>query len=183
MSLIRTRSTHSLVAICFALFASPLMASSLEVKGEKLELKVEVPRLKVSEYHRPYVAIWVQDQKGNAVVNLAVWYQVKGPSDDFGAKWLPDLRQWWRRSGRELELPIDGVTGPTRPAGVHTLDFGTEQLKKLSAGKYTLAVEAAREVGGREILEIPFVWPGEKAMVYQVEGKKELGKIVLTIKP
>ena len=35
-------------------------------------------------------------------------------------QWLPDLRQWWRKSGRTLQVPVDGVTGPTRPAGAST---------------------------------------------------------------
>ena len=34
-------------------------------------------------------------------------------------KWLADLRQWWRRSGRDQTFPIDGVTGPTKPVGTH----------------------------------------------------------------
>ena len=64
----------------------------------KLEATVEIPKLNVSEYHRPYVAVWVQDQNRNVVANLAVWYQMKKGNEGEGTKWLPDLRQWWRRS-------------------------------------------------------------------------------------
>ncbi|MCA9134335.1 MAG: DUF2271 domain-containing protein, partial [Planctomycetales bacterium] len=41
----------------------------------KLEANIEIPRLSVSEYHRPYVAVWVQDEQRRVVATLAVWYQ------------------------------------------------------------------------------------------------------------
>lgn len=160
-----------------------LVAEELKMAGDQLEVTVEIPRLKVAEYHRPYVAVWIQGEKPDDVVNLAVWYQVKGPTDDFGTKWLPDLRQWWRRSGRGLQFPVDAVSGPTRPVGEHTLNFGKDRLAKLAPGKYRLMVEAVREVGGRELLEIPFTWPSDKPVKQQVQGKKELGAVSLTVKP
>lgn len=154
-------------------------------QAAELEVTVEIPRLNVSEYHRPYVAIWIQDGRRRVVSNLAVWYQLKSTGDEVGTKWLPDLRQWWRRSGRSLTLPIDGVTGATRPVGEHKLSFTDKQkqLSDLAPGEYTLVVEAAREVGGRELLEIPFTWPADKAQTLKTEGSEELGKVTLTVKP
>ena len=67
-----------------------------------LTLNVEIPSLPVAEYHRPYVAIWVEDGSQTIAANLAVWYQVRGDH----TKWLPDLRQWWRRGGRDLKVPV-----------------------------------------------------------------------------
>lgn len=150
-----------------------------------MEITVEIPRLNVAEYHRPYVAIWVQDEKKKAVANLAVWYQLKNPRDKEGEKWLPDLRQWWRRSGRSLDLPLDGLSGATRPVGKHTLTFSRQQsrLSNLSPGQYALVVEAAREVGGRELVEIPFSWPVTQPQSHEASGKEELGQITLTLTP
>ncbi|PQO26386.1 DUF2271 domain-containing protein [Blastopirellula marina] len=155
------------------------------VYAAEMMVSVEIPRLKVSEYHRPYVAVWIQDENRKVAANLAVWYQMDSPGDEVGTKWLPDLRQWWRRTGRSLDLPVDGVSGATRPAGTHDLEFSKsdKQLSKLKPGKYTLIVEAAREVGGRELLEIPFNWPAEKPFQDEVRGKEELGKVSLTIQP
>lgn len=172
-----------LTTMFWALSAAPAVAAEdLEVNFDGLELKIEVPRLNVSEYHRPYVAIWIQDQKGDVVVDLAVWYQSRGPGKEEGPKWLPDLRQWWRRSGRKLENRVDAISGPTPAPGEHTLKPTAEQLAKLSPGQYTLFVEAAREVGGREMLELPFTWPAEGAATHQAQGKTELGKVTLTVK-
>src|SRR5690606_10392837 len=106
----------------------------------------------VAEYHRPYTAIWIEQEGKGVVTHLAVWYAVE-MDDEEGEDWLKDIRQWWRRAGRSLELPIDGVSGATRAAGVHTLIFieGAAPLGKLPPGNYRLMVEATREVGGREI--------------------------------
>lgn len=151
----------------------------------ELQVSVEIPRLNVSEYHRPYIAVWIQDGNRKVAANLAVWYQMDSPGDEVGTKWLPDLRQWWRRTGRSLDLPVDGVSGATRPAGSHDLKFSEsdKQLSGLKPGDYTLIVEAAREVGGRELLEIPFTWPVQKSFKEEVRGKEELGKVSLSIEP
>ena len=149
-----------------------------------LGVGVEIPRLDVAEYHRPYVAAWIERPDATVATTLAVWYDVKMKNAE-GTKWLKDMRQWWRRTGRELEVPIDGVTGPTRPAGKHQMQFteGTNPLAKLPAGEYKLVVEAAREVGGRELVTIPFTWPAAKANQLSAKGSTELGQITLDLKP
>ena len=102
-----------------------------------------------------------------------------------GTKWLKDLRQWWRRGGRELAVPIDGVTGATKPAGRHALSFteGSKPLAQLAPGSYRLVVEAAREVGGREVVSLPFQWPPAKADSATASGKEELGEVKVEFKP
>ncbi|MFT3815412.1 MAG: DUF2271 domain-containing protein [Acidovorax sp.] len=149
-----------------------------------LNVNVEVPRLDVAEYHRPYVAMWLEKADGSVAATLSVWYDVK-KRDAEGTKWLKDLRQWWRRTGRELSLPIDGVTQPTKPAGKHALNFaeGTSPLPQLAPGQYKLQVEAAREVGGRELVSIPFEWPPKPGAALAAQGKNELGAVTLELKP
>lgn len=149
----------------------------------RMLVTVEIPRLRVSEYHRPYVAFWIQDQNRQVAANLAVWYQINGPEEKFGNKWLPDLRQWWRRSGRGLDMPVDGISGATRPAGRHTIAVSDPKLDELPPGKYTLMVEAAREVGGRELLSIDFTWPVTSPTTLEASGESELGDLTLTLRP
>jgi hypothetical protein len=176
-----TRGTA--LALAVLALAPALAAEEVAADGGKLGLKVEIPRLNVAEYHRPYVAVWVQGPGGKEVVDLAVWYQVKDTGDEAGTKWLPDLRQWWRRSGRNQQIPVDAVTGPTPPTGERTVKIDADQLAKLPSGELTLVVEAVREVGDREILEIPFAWPPREAGTFRAQGKKELGEITLTVAP
>ena len=156
------------------LIATPAVAADMAVK-------VQVPELTVAEYHKPYVAIWIEGAD-RGVVNLAVWYDVKA-RDNKGNEWLKDLRQWWRKAGREMTMPADGLSSATRAPGEHTLDFSGSNapLKDLKPGQYTLMVEAAREVGGRELLKIPFTWPA--AASAGAKGSTELGAVTLDIKP
>jgi hypothetical protein len=147
----------------------------------ELSVSIEIPQIPVAEYHRPYVAVWIEDGTQVIAANLAVWYQVRGDH----TKWLPDLRQWWRRGGRELKVPVDGLTGATRPVGQHLLKFdaGKPPLAALKPGQYALVVEAVREVGGREALRIPFEWPIKAPKRESVSGSKELGAVSLSLNP
>lgn len=165
--------------LCIAI--SGLLA--LPAYAAELEISVEIPSLNVAEYHRPYVAIWIEGAGQQHAANLAVWYQLRDTSDGHGSTWLPDLRQWWRKSGRNLQIPVDGVSGPTRPVGEHVLRWPDDhpQLRGLAAGEYTLIVEAVREAGGRELLRIPFTWP--TATTASAEGNEELGEVRLAVLP
>ena len=163
-------------AISAAGFAWPAMAADLA-------LKVEIPRMTVAEYHRPYVAIWIEKPDQAFAGNLAVWYDIKLRNNE-GTKWLKDMRAWWRKSGRELTMPVDGLSGATRAPGEHTVQFtDATVLGKLAPGEYNLVLEAAREVGGREQVKVPFVWPPKAATTTQARGEHELGAISVTVKP
>ncbi|MCQ4240089.1 DUF2271 domain-containing protein [Stutzerimonas stutzeri] len=160
-----------------ALLSAPLLAADMDVT-------VEIPRLQVAEYHRPYVAIWLEKPDQSHAADLAVWYDLK-LKDKEGEKWLKDLRQWWRRSGRSLEMPVDGLSAATRAVGTHSLKFSDSRtpLQALPAGEYRLVVEAVREVGGRELLRLPFSWPPQQTETQSIQGESELGAITLTLTP
>lgn len=168
-----------LLTLVFAL--SPLAMAA------ELKISVEVPKLNVAEYHAPYTAIWLESSsEGDKkfVKTLSVWYDIKKKNDE-GQKWLKDIRQWWRRDGRNLNLPIDGVSGATKLSGVHELVFkvGEAPLTELPAGDYQLFVEMARETGGRELVKVPFTWPAKQAETASAQGSTEVGKVSLTVTP
>jgi len=164
--------------------ALSLPLASATAMGAELALKLEVPQLNVAEYHRPYIAAWLENADQKVVANLAVLYDVK-KKDNAGTKWLKDVRQWWRKSGRDVEMPMDGVSGATRAPGEQTLTFpgAKAALDKLPAGQYTLVVEAAREAGGREAVKVPLQWPPKSAQNVSGQGKEELGAVVVQLKP
>ena len=149
-----------------------------------LQVRVEIPRLTVAEYHRPYTAMWIERADQSFAANLSVWYDLKKKNNE-GTKWLKDMRQWWRKSGRELQMPVDGVSGATRAPGEHALSFASTKtgLDKLPAGDYALVVEAAREGGGREVVRLPFQWPAKAAQSSKAKGEHELGAVSLEVKP
>lgn len=159
-----------------AVSGAPALAADLNVT-------VEIPRLTVAEYHKPYVAIWIENPAdASAAGTLAVWYDADN-REDRGAKWLKDMRQWWRKAGREMSFPADGISGATRAPGPQKLVFAGSKgaLKDLKPGQYNLVVEAAREVGGHEAVRVPFTWnkPGKPATA---KGASELGAVTVSVK-
>ena len=148
-----------------------------------MNVKVDIPNLNVAEYHKPYAAFWIETPDQNFVRNLSVWYDLKKKNNG-GTKWLKDIRQWWRKSGRDLTMPVDGLSGATRAPGEHDMHFTTrDALNKLPAGEYVLVAEASREAGGREVVRVPFAWPPKGTQTIQAKGNHELGAIALELKP
>jgi len=74
---------------------------------------------------------------------------------------------------------------PTKPAGPHGRPSTDLQpaLRSLGPGNYTLVVEAVREVGGRELLKVPFTWPATAPQTGKAQGSTELGLVTLSAKP
>ena len=148
-----------------------LVAGILSAPASAATVSITIPQLKVAEYHRPYVAAWLEPAAGGAAQTVFVWYEVKKTGSEPGTKWLADLRSWWRKGGRALKLPADGVSGATRAPGTHQVT-----LPNMPAGNYVLHVEAARETGGREIVSIPVTFPAAKG---SAAGKSELGAVTI----
>ncbi|MCJ8157253.1 DUF2271 domain-containing protein [Sphingomonas sp. LaA6.9] len=150
--------------------------------AQTMDVSIAIPRLTVAEYHRPYVAVWIE-APGAPARTLSIWYDFDMKGDE-GTKWLRDVRQWWRVSGRSLKMPADGITGATRAPGTHKISFtnGRGALGTLAPGNYTLVVEAAREVGGRELLRLPFAWPPKPGQTARAAGTSELGAVSVAFK-
>lgn len=160
----------ALTSAAVAAAASPVLAADLNVS-------VEIPRLSVAAYHRPYVAVWIERPDNTAVRTLAVWYEVSNVAE--GRDWLKDMRTWWRRGGRAMTLPADGVSSATKAPGRHTVSIPGARLNGLAAGDYVLVVEAARELGGRESVRVPFRWGA--ANTARASGSAELGAVSVTV--
>jgi hypothetical protein len=166
--------THSL-ALTLPLASSWAMAADLTVK-------FDLPQLNVAEYHKPYVAIWIERADGSVASTLSVLYDVR-KRDNGGAKYLKDMRTWWRKAGQNMTLPMDGVSGATRPAGQQALSFPAARngIDKLAAGDYKLVIEVAREAGGREVVRLPFALPAKGKVEASAAGKEEVGAVSLAI--
>lgn len=164
-----------LAALLLAGVSAPAIAAPREFLVE-----VELPRIAVAEYHKPYVAGWIEDASGRAVAPLLVWYDEK-KKDGAGKKWLPDVRTWWRRGGRAMALPANGVSGATRAPGRNTvtLPATASPISRLPAGRYNLVIEAAREGGGREVVRAPFAWTPGGSIAATVSGVGELRAVRL----
>ncbi len=141
--------------------AGPLLSGqSLAAEHDGHHRGAQARRRRVSP---PYVAAWIEGADGTVAANLNVWYDLK-QEDKKGNKWLKDMRQWWRRAGRDLDMPVDGLSSATRPAGKHALDFdaATAPLATLQAGRIR-ARRRSRARGRR---------PRDPAHSVQVAGRR-----------
>lgn len=98
---------------------------------------------------RPFAAIWIEDKDKNTVKTIALWYNK--------ARWLPDLREWYRKNGAPLATnptTFSSITSATRSPGKYTLkwDGKDDNGNQLKPGKYTLHIEVVREHGGYDLL-------------------------------
>ena len=148
------------LALVGGLAAAPTLAATVNVT---------IPRPSVAEYQKPYVAIYLEPVAGGPVKTVTLWYALNKPDGDHGVKWLTEVRAWWRKGGRSLSLPADGISGATRAPGSYSIPLPADAL----SGGYRLTVEAAREHGGREFITLP-AKPGASA-----SGKTELGAVAI----
>lgn len=172
MNMTKTALTLALATCC--VLASALPANAAE-RSPAYDISISLPVQQEGQYHRPYVAVWIEDNQQQVQRNIALWKQKD--------KWLPDLKRYYRRVLRANQTPIDGFTSATKGPGTYHLqwDGNNEQGQKLAAGSYQLCIEAAREKGGREIQCLAFNHGSSVAV--STSGEHELAAITLTFVP
>lgn len=124
------------------------MLSSYEAESEfELVVEIELTRFE-GRVRRPYVAVWVENEKAEPVRTLALWF------NDY--RWLPDIKRWYSKNYEKTVQGgnIDAVTGATRPAGKYTFrwDGKDDQGKIQKKGKYTVYIEVVREHGTYQLI-------------------------------
>ncbi len=120
--------------------------------GMELEVKFEINQPGGGRYHRPYVAVWIEDKDDFAVRTLVLWMARNGQ------RWLRDLRRWSKTDatrqlldGTDLARTISGAT--RQPGKYEALWNGKDDAGKLvKPGEYTIYIEAAREHGTYQLI-------------------------------
>ncbi|WP_306522385.1 DUF2271 domain-containing protein [Rheinheimera sp.] len=149
-----------------------LMASGAATAGS-LNIQLELPKPEHGPYHRPYVAVWVEDAKEKPVRLIEIWREKPD--------WIKDLRRFWRKTGRADQPLVDARTGATKGPGQYQLSWDGMDDKGVAVaqGQYLLVVEAAREHGGRNLVKQAFTWDGSVVDI-NVKAGTEIGQIILT---
>lgn len=163
-----------LLALTILLLLMPITSyatSSPATLDIKLSLKQQQ-----GEYHPPYVAAWIENQQKKSLRTLVLWRKE--------AKWLKDIRRWWRNVGRKDPALVDAITSATHAAGTFPLSFLALDDKKqpLAQGDYTLYIEVVREKGGRALIKQAFKINNEKQQ-FTLKATAETNAITLTINP
>ncbi|WDG10971.1 DUF2271 domain-containing protein [Vibrio campbellii] len=159
------------MALIAALAPLPLFAAPLP-DSAKVDFEFELPKIDTSMYARPYVALWIEDEKRKPVKTIQLWV---GKDE-----WLKDLRSWWRKVGRYDRELVDAVTSATRPAGQYRFvwDGTNDDGQRIEQGDYTLHVEVVREHGGRNYLRQK-IQLADKEARYQIKPTEETGVITV----
>ena len=127
---------------------------------------------------RPFAAIWIEDKDLKTVKTIALWYN-KG-------RWLPDLRDWYRKNGSSLSADPStfvSITSSTRSPGKYTMKWDGKDDKGLSLkpGKYTVHIEVAREHGGYDLLEQEVIC-NTADQQFTLKGNSEVGSVSVAYK-
>ncbi len=145
-----------------------IMVASCSVSAEQLEVSFELPSFDSANYHKPYVAIWLESKEKKET--LLLWHLKESEKD----KWLVDIRRWWRKQGRYGEVP-DGITGATKGPGKYKKSFNIDGVTK-----FKLFIEVVREDGGRSLVKQSIDFNNNKTD-YKLTADKEIGPIHIKI--
>jgi thiamine biosynthesis lipoprotein len=145
--------------------------------GFEFVVDYEIPQRDATNYRRPYLAIWIAEKGSSAPLRQLL---LLGDSE----RWMQEVRTWWRRAGRQDESAIHGIVRPTRRPGTYSVawDGRDEHGHGLPAGEYLLCIEAAREHGEREYLELP-VRVGRESFTLRHRGTREVGRVEVRFAP
>ncbi len=147
----------------------------LPATASDLEIALQLPKISEGQYHRPYVAVWVEDSSEKSVRLIEIWREKPD--------WIKDLRRFWRKTGRADQPLVDARTGATKGPGQYRLrwDGKDDQGATVANGEYQLVIEAAREHGGRQLVKQKFNWDGT-AVALSVAAGNEIGQVQLSRK-
>jgi len=137
----------------------------------KMEVAVDVTiaTIEGARVHRPYVAVYIEDEAGKVLRTLSLWVQ----TERRGPRWIPDLRRWW--AGSDHDKLVTTVSSATRSAGKYSLawDGKDDAGKLLNQGKFTVCIEAAREHGTYQLIKKE-IEIGKKTFNVKVDGNTEI---------
>jgi FAD:protein FMN transferase len=139
-------------------------------EGYNFSIEFGIPRQYVTDYERPYVAVWIADKQRNLVRIL----MLAGRQD----RWMEENYFWHRRFGRKAGSLVDAIAGPTRPPGRYDLvwDGLDDDGEAVPAGEYILHLEAAREHGNHQHESFTFTL-SDVAFYHQIEAGNELDRV------
>jgi thiamine biosynthesis lipoprotein len=135
-----------------ATFEKVAAQSKITQWDQKCELAITIELNLIEGYrvHRPYVAVWIEDENHAPVRTVALWFAKY--------KYLHELRAWSRdeslRSVSEDTHVMNSVSSATRPPGKYTFrwDGKDDSGNLVKPGKYSVMIEAAREHGTYQLM-------------------------------
>jgi FAD:protein FMN transferase len=115
----------------------------------ELAVNIELATIEGMRVHRPFVAVWVVDEKKKPLRQVALWYNKP--------RWLNEMRSWYSTYYDKVSAGagnINSTTSATRSPGKYTLkwDGKDDDGNYVKQGKYTVYIEVAREHGTHQLI-------------------------------
>ena len=134
----------------------------------ELTVNVELTRF-ARDVHRPYLAIWGENESMKPVRTLALWYNKD--------RYLVEMKAWYRMAEAFSDAAgfAHSNASATRSPGKYTFNSnGKDDAGKLvPPGKYTVYIEAAREHGTYQLMRQEMDFNGAPAKV-DLKGNIEI---------
>lgn len=133
----------------------PLGAAEKWDDNFELAVDFDVAQPGGGRYHRPYVAVWVEDGNGRPVRTLSLWVQTNGR----GPRYFHELRRWFgaSRDTQDAGGPdlVATVSSATRLPGRYTVIWNgrDDRGRVVDQGTYRILLEAAREHGSYQLMQ------------------------------
>jgi hypothetical protein len=155
-----------------AIAASPKWDDRFE-----LAVDLEIAPQQGYRYHRPYVAVWVEDATGRRVRTLSLWVNTTGR----GPRYIRELRRWF--SGEREQEDAGGpdlvatMSSATRLPGQYSVSWNgrDDRGAVVDQGDYRVVIEAAREHGSYQLMQQDLAL-GTKPVAADLAGNEEIGR-------
>jgi len=141
----------------------------------ELAVDLEIAPQEGGRYHRPYVAVWIEDSAGKPVRTLSLWVNTSGR----GPRYIRELKSWFladrdQQSAGGPDL-VATVSSATRLPGRYsvTWDGRDESKKPVEQGTYRVFIEAAREHGTYGLMQQDMTF-GSKPIAADLSGNTEI---------
>jgi hypothetical protein len=142
----------------------------------ELAVDLEIAPQQGYRYHRPYVAVWVEDAAGRRVRTLSLWVNTTGR----GPRYIRELRRWF--SGERDQQDAGGpdlvatMSSATRLPGQYSVSWNgrDDRGNVVDQGDYRVVIEAAREHGSYQLMQQD-VTLGAKPVAADLAGNEEIG--------
>ena len=143
----------------------------------ELAVDLEIAAQQGYRYHRPYVAVWVEDANGKPVRTLSVWVNTSGR----GPRYFRELRRWFsmERDQQDAGGPdlISTISSATRLPGQYTVTWNgrDDRGNVVDQGNYRVIIEAAREHGSYQLMQQDLTL-GTKPVAADLGSNEEIGR-------
>jgi hypothetical protein len=143
----------------------------------ELAVDLEIAPQEGFRYHRPYVAVWIEDANGRPVRTLSAWVNTSGR----GPRYIRELRRWFsmEREQEDAGGPdlITTVSSATRLPGQYTVTWNgrDDRGNVVDQGNYRVLIEAAREHGSYQLMQQDLTL-GAKPVAADLGSNEEIGR-------